>query len=287
MPAVAAGEAPGADFLHALTRRASAVAGGAAAAWAGNFVTLAQVGSTNLLAQRIAREYLAEGMAVPRAVLVAHRQTAGRGRHGHGWESGPGGAYVTLLTPDVLADELPTLPLLVPVALARVVDRWLGGDRRCEIQWPNDLLVGERKIAGVLIDGLGSEDARAAVIGFGVNVEQDGEALAGIPGRRPATSVALEGGSVPSLDQAVWELVVEVVSELDHTGDAPRAVELYQQRSRHRPGDRLRCRLAEETVEGEFLGFDRHGLLRLRLAAPGVGRQAGDELRLAAGELMP
>ena len=256
-----------------------------------NLVVLPRIGSTNALGRRIAREYFAEAQSPPPVLLVAWEQTAGRGRRGRTWTSPPGrGVYASLLTPLPAADDLHTLPLLAAIGLCRAANRHLpGGGLRCRLKWPNDLLLiddrGGRKLGGLLIESeRGEEGTAAAVIGFGVNhrpaPEVEAEAAAGGRGGRVA-ALAAESPKPPSLAELVRDLGAAVVAELDHLGDETYAAREYQALSAHRPGDTLRCRDGERTVEGVFLGFDRRGFLRLRPVAGG-----GGELRLAAGEVL-
>jgi len=243
-----------------------------------NLVVLPRIGSTNALGRRIAREYFAEAQSPPPVLLVAWEQTAGRG------------VYASLLTPLPAADDLHTLPLLAAIGLCRAANRHLpGGGPHCRLKWPNDLLLidgrGGRKLGGLLIESeRGEEGTAAAVIGFGVNhrpaPEVEAEAAAGGRGGRVA-ALAAESPKPPSLAELVRDLGAAVVAELDHLGDETYAAREYQALSAHRPGDTLRCRDGERTVEGVFLGFDRRGFLRLRPVAGG-----GGELRLAAGEVL-
>jgi len=126
-----------------------------------------ETGSTNadLLAE--ARLGAAEGL-----VLVAEAQTAGRGRMGRRWISPPRRAltFSVLLRPAVPAGLLGWLPLLAGVAVASALERTAGVDAR--LKWPNDVLAGDAKIAGILAERWGS----AVVVGTGINVlQQRGE----------------------------------------------------------------------------------------------------------------
>jgi BirA family biotin operon repressor/biotin-[acetyl-CoA-carboxylase] ligase len=246
-----------------------------------NLVVLPRVPSTNDLGRRIADEYLQDGMAAPPVLVVAWEQTGGRGRRGRSWQSAAGkGVYASLVVPLDDVGGLSTLPLLVAVGLATAVNRRLGSGAACCLKWPNDLMVGERKLAGVLIDRVGDDGVSAAVVGFGLNCRQDADELAAIAaaGGRPATSLALEAAEVPSLAELTWELVDAVRGELERFGDVDYAARRYGELSLHRAGDRLRYYDGAETVEGIFLGFDRSGFLRLEVE--------GEERRMSAGEVL-
>lgn len=130
------------------------------------------IGSTNDVASALAASADAEG-----AVVIADAQTAGRGRRGHTWFSPPGaGLYVsTILVPGRAVhagDRATTLVTLAAgVALAEGIEVATG--LRAEIKWPNDLLIGRRKLAGILAEGVATPSAMAlqsVVLGYGINV---------------------------------------------------------------------------------------------------------------------
>jgi BirA family transcriptional regulator, biotin operon repressor / biotin---[acetyl-CoA-carboxylase] ligase len=100
-------------------------------------------------------------------VVTADEQTAGRGRRGHAWFAPPGSCllYSALMRP-FAPDQAPLLPLAVPVAVCEAAESV--APVRCQVKWPNDVWVDERKIAGVLVEA--RPDDGWAVIGVGLNV---------------------------------------------------------------------------------------------------------------------
>ncbi|MGH3508708.1 MAG: biotin--[acetyl-CoA-carboxylase] ligase [Nocardioidaceae bacterium] len=141
-------------------------------------------GSTNELVAVRARAGEPEGL-----VVVAEHQTAGRGRLERVWVTPPGTAltFSVLLRPDaVRAERWPWLPLLVGVAVAGAL-REEGVDAR--LKWPNDVLVGDRKLAGILLERVETPTGPAAVVGIGINVSQTRDELP-VP---QATSLYAEG----------------------------------------------------------------------------------------------
>ena len=123
----------------------------------------AEIDSTNDEAKRQAAAGARDGL-----VIWADRQTAGHGRQGRAWQSPPGNLYCSiLLRPDRPAVEVALLSFAAALAVCDIVPRPL--QPRCK--WPNDVLVGGRKIAGILLE---SEAAGASVawlvIGIGVNI---------------------------------------------------------------------------------------------------------------------
>lgn len=129
-------------------------------------------------------------------VLVADQQTEGRGRLGRSWASPPGSSLSVsaLLRPvDVPAAQWPWLPLLVGVAAVEAVVDAAGRDAR--LKWPNDVLLDDAKLAGILVERIDTPGGPAAVAGVGMNVTSapaDGAAsLAGTGATRDAVLRAL------------------------------------------------------------------------------------------------
>lgn len=114
-----------------------------------------------------ARE-LAEAGAPHGTVVTAAEQTAGRGRQGRAWTAPPGKAllYSAILRP--LDERHLMLPLAVPIAVCEAAEELRRG-LACRIKWPNDVWVGERKLAGVLIEARHQDGW--AVIGVGLNID--------------------------------------------------------------------------------------------------------------------
>lgn len=130
------------------------------------------IGSTNDVASALAAEPDAEG-----TVVIADAQTAGRGRRGRVWFSPPGaGLYVSVVLAPARARTAPDratalLTMSAGVALAEAVERSTGLPP--SIKWPNDLLVGRRKLAGILAEGVLSPSGaglQSVVLGYGINV---------------------------------------------------------------------------------------------------------------------
>ena len=128
-------------------------------------------------------------------VLVAEEQTAGRGRAGRTWVSQPGASltFSVLLRPaSVPPPARGWLPLLTGVAVAAGVRSASGVEAR--LKWPNDVLVGDRKLAGILAEQ--STDGDTVVVGVGLNVATQERELPVSPTGLPATSLLVEGADV-------------------------------------------------------------------------------------------
>ncbi|MEV7227954.1 MULTISPECIES: biotin--[acetyl-CoA-carboxylase] ligase [Polymorphospora] len=174
-----------------------------------------ETGSTNADAVAAAGEGTPEGL-----VVVAERQTAGRGRLGRQWSSPPraGIAASVLLRPGVAVPDrdwppAPVtgygwLPLLAGVALAESVLRL--AELPAELKWPNDLLVGGAKCAGILAESVpsaGNGEPSAIVVGIGLNVTLRADELPTNPGGLPATSLRLAGAAATDRDPLLRALL--------------------------------------------------------------------------------
>lgn len=146
-----------------------------------------QIGSTNDRARALADD----GWGAYTTV-IADEQTEGRGRSGARWHSALGaGLWMSVLLP---AAPAPHLPLLVGLAAAEAIERTFPG-LRPRIEWPNDVTLGDRKVAGVLCEGVGSH----VVAGVGINLRMP---PGGFPEDVEARATALDREGVRSPDRA-------------------------------------------------------------------------------------
>ncbi|HQC50234.1 MAG TPA: biotin--[acetyl-CoA-carboxylase] ligase [bacterium] len=124
-------------------------------------------------------------------VITADHQSDGRGRLGRKWISSAGDSLLAsvLLKPSITLQEASLLTPVLSVAICEYLDEF---DLACSIRWPNDVMVGERKIAGILSEASYSDKLEFVVASFGLNVRQKEGALALID--RPATSIYSEKG---------------------------------------------------------------------------------------------
>ena len=220
--------------------------------------TVAETGSTNADMRELARGGAAEG-----TWLRAERQTGGRGREGRRWVSPPGNFYGSTLVRLRPSDPpAPTLALMAGVALheAACVMCLHSGVRDPEpnLKWPNDLMLGGGKLAGILLER--AEDA--VVVGIGVNLAHHPATL-----DRPATSLATHGMTVAP--EPFVETLAEVFARwlARWRGEGLAAVRAAWLARAHPVGTALTARSAGgDPVEGLFDGLSPDGALVLRLA---------------------
>lgn len=173
-------------------------------------VYMPEMASTNDLARQMARDGAPHG-----TLVVADTQTAGRGRRGRTWVSPPGaGLWMSiLLRPPLPPTEVTLFPLLAGVAVTQVLRQWYG--MPALLKWPNDVLVAERKICGILLEMSAEADVlHHLVLGIGVNVNL---VRADFPPdlQDHATSLQLEMGEpqarVPLLRRIITEIEREYI----------------------------------------------------------------------------
>lgn len=139
--------------------------------WLGHPICyLDEVDSTNTQAKRIAEETGSEGHGT---VVVAGKQTSGRGRRGRNWSSphGTGIFFTILLKPDIEISNAPMLTLVKALATASAIRELTGLEAK--IKWPNDIVVNGKKVVGILTELSAQIDyVNHIVIGTGINVHQ-------------------------------------------------------------------------------------------------------------------
>ena len=130
-------------------------------------IVLDEIDSTNREAFRRAEA----GEAGP-LWIMARRQTAGRGRSGRQWTSEPGNLYASLLVRLACSPAvIPQLSLLAGVAVVEAIGKAAGSTPAgLRLKWPNDVLIGQAKCAGILAESISGHDAVIAVIGTGLNL---------------------------------------------------------------------------------------------------------------------
>jgi len=218
--------------------------------------------------------------------IAARRQTGGRGRRGRPWETGAGNLAATLLLttakPPLQAAQVAFVAALAVADLASAY----ADPSRVTVKWPNDVLIGGRKVAGILVESGVLGDGRLWLgVGVGVNL-----ATPPVAAERPATSFAdhlsTPLNAPPSPDAALIELAVAFdrwVDLWDGYGFGPIA-EAWTARA-HGLGRPCTVRLERETLEGVALGLDADGALRLRLADGAIRRITAGDVFFADGAL--
>jgi BirA family biotin operon repressor/biotin-[acetyl-CoA-carboxylase] ligase len=221
-----------------------------------------RIGSTNDVALARAAGGDAEG-----DVVIADEQTAGRGRRGHRWHSPPGsGLYVSIVlrpsrekTGDTRATSLVTLA--AGVALAEAVEATTA--LRADIKWPNDLLVGRRKLCGILAESAAG-DSGCVVLGYGLNIN----ATAWPPGLDRVTSIESELGRAVDRAALCAETIVAVARRYRDlsAGRFDAILDAWRSRSPSSRGTRVEWDTPAGPQTGMTDGIDDQGALLVRMA---------------------
>lgn len=210
-------------------------------------IDLESCASTNDEAARYARAGASHG-----TLVIAERQEAGRGREGRAWASPSGGLYLSaIMRPPLPLADVPPITLAIGIA---VCDAARAFGAAAALKWPNDVLVGTKKLAGVLVESQ-SQGGRldSVIVGVGVNLAIVPEAVAG-------KAIAL------GVDREAF--IAELVARLELWVDRYVACGLdsiipsWQQRMA--PGLSARAMIDGAALCGELAGIDLDGALLLR-----------------------
>lgn len=253
-------EAPGAIDVAAVVRSLDG-------RWQGTVAYLPRTGSTNDEALRLAALGAPEGQLV-----IAGVQTAGRGRRGRSWLAAPGESLLCslVLRPTVAREQVPLLANLAGVALAAALtSQGIGG---VNTKWPNDVLVGGRKVAGLLLERTASG---AVVVGVGLNVSGCPTELSG-----QATSLAAATGRAWSRELLLGLLLQELGARYDRLlVDGPEDLLAVQRSYEQTLGRRVRYRLQGQELVGRVLDLDASGGLLVETGT-GVATLVSGEVEL-------
>lgn len=143
------------------------------------------------------------------AAVTAKRQTAGRGRRGHSWEDDSGMLPMSVLLID--PPERETLTARVGLAVCGAIEEMCGSSQRIAIKWPNDIIITDRKVCGILCESIILGDRTCVICGIGINISQSEEYFkaAGLP---HAGSLKMLTGTDPD-SRELFERVAAAVKE--------------------------------------------------------------------------
>jgi BirA family biotin operon repressor/biotin-[acetyl-CoA-carboxylase] ligase len=192
--------------------------------------------------------------------VTAFEQTHGRGRHGRRWVSPRGqNVYATFyFCVEQNAPYLLNLGQVLSLSCAKILTQ---RGFPPEIKWPNDLLLGKKKVAGVLCETLSFPDRMGIALGIGINVNMSSSELAPID--QPATSLAESSSTSWDIESLVTSLATEFLKDLTHL--QAQGFSSFQKEYEHLLAFRGREVLSEDGIKGSLEGVDARGQLLLRL----------------------
>jgi BirA family biotin operon repressor/biotin-[acetyl-CoA-carboxylase] ligase len=237
--------------------------------WVRDILVFQSTSSTNDIITALARDGAPAGIAA-----FAEEQTAGRGRLGRQWQSPPGlGLWFSLLLrPDLPIAEWPRLTLWLACALARAIREHTPVD--IMLKWPNDLYLGGRKLAGILVEtSLGESPFATAGIGLNVN-----HAAFPPPLDTTATSLRIHTGAPLDRNALAASILTSIGQSLPLLGTHFADILKWARGADCLRGRQVSATAGSTTYYGVALGLDPGGALLLRTPA-------GDTVRVTSGEV--
>ena len=238
------------------------------------------IGSTNDVASECAQGDSAAGERghLEGLVVIADTQTSGRGRHGRVWVSPRGsGLYVSVLLTPAAGRVEPLratmlLTLAAGVGLVEGIEAATG--LRADLKWPNDLVVGRRKLAGILAEA--TAGLNAVIVGFGINVN-----AAAFPHELADQATSIESELGRAVDR--WAVLAATLASLDARyddlldGRFDAILDAWRRRAPASIGAKVTWQTSDGPMTGVTAGIDDHGALRVRV---------GDRVeRIVSGEI--
>ncbi|MDL1967568.1 MAG: biotin--[acetyl-CoA-carboxylase] ligase [Deltaproteobacteria bacterium] len=225
-----------------------------------NIIYLKETDSTNTRAKELAAHGASEG-----TLVIAEKQTNGRGRRGRSWFSPPGdGIYFSLiLRPAISPNETPRITLMTAVVLAETLISLM--KLKLRIKWPNDILVNEKKLAGILTEISTEMDAvNYIVVGLGLNVntlfENSSQEI-----KKSATSILIETGNRTSRVKLIQKFLklYEQYYDMFKKNNFEPIMNRWRQLA-DIIGKQIKVDVVGETHIGEVVDVDNDGVLILK-----------------------
>lgn len=231
-----------------------------------------EIDSTNNEARRII-----ESGAPGVNLVVADSQTAGRGRRGRAWVSPAGGLYLSLTSPmPAEVRELQALSLVAAISTRQSLDEW--SLRETRLKWPNDIMIGDKKIAGILLELQRCKDVNQLIFGIGINYSLSAGEKADID--RPVIDLREVTEVLPSRGQVIAKLCANLLQNVErfiHNGFSP--FKLIWNKYDQYLGSGIVIKDGKSEKNGKSLGVNEKGELMLVT-------EHGEEL-ITGGEVAP
>lgn len=224
-----------------------------------NLLTFDILDSTNTEALKQARLGAEEGLCI-----VARQQTAGRGRYGRTWvsERDAGIYFSIVLRPKIETNGLPLVTLMAGVAVYETLAHF---GIKPDIKWVNDVLVNEKKIAGILAETTETSNGLAVVVGVGINLKSSS-----FPPDLVTTATCVEDttSTIVVHNSEIIEVLTNQIrryyEQLQADDGAARIIDNWSRRSSYSSGKIVRAVLGDETITGTTDGLESNGALRIK-----------------------
>ncbi|MGP3667159.1 MAG: biotin--[acetyl-CoA-carboxylase] ligase [Candidatus Bathyarchaeota archaeon] len=231
-----------------------------------------EVESTQNVAKTLVDAGLEEG-----TVVIAEKQTRGRGRVGREWFSPKGGLWLSIiLKPNIPTSKVQRLSLLAGVAVAKTLKKLY--KLNAKLKWPNDVLIEGKKICGILVEASGDVDkVNYVIVGIGININVR------FTGRRELSTAATSILELLGKEVSMVKLTVKLLEEFEKLylefkhGEFSRIIEEWRKLSQTL-GKKVKVESYEESFVGEALDVDEDGFLLVKV-------RDGLVVRVVAGDI--
>ncbi|WP_048191050.1 biotin--[acetyl-CoA-carboxylase] ligase [Methanobacterium sp. SMA-27] len=219
-----------------------------------------EVDSTNDVAKYLAEEGAEEG-----TIVIAEIQNRGKGRRGKTWISPPGGVWMSIiLRPDIPPFNAPQLTLVTGVAVAETLKKECNLD--VGIKWPNDILIGNKKVCGILTEVNASiEKINYVIVGIGIDMNVD---VPLFPPDLQKGATSLKNELDTEINGAIlvqkFLLEFETIYNEFKAGKFPEILKEWRSLSKT-IGNNVEVRTRGKTIRGEAVGINKEGILILEL----------------------
>ncbi len=236
--------------------------------------TLETIGSTNDFAKSLIRSGVGEG-----AVIVARRQSSGRGRFTREWHSPEGGLYMSIiLRPHLGLEHAPLIGLLCGCAAAWTIQKVSG--ENASLKWPNDIMIDGKKVGGILSE-LVCNNESLIIVGIGINLNNPIDTLpSGV--RKTATTLVHELGREVSMDDFLTTLIRRIDFLLDRvlaTNTFDSVISEWRGLS-STLGNSVIVNGVSGIIRGEAVDIDSHGRLKILCPDGTIALVAEGDIRL-------
>jgi len=217
-----------------------------------NFIYFESIDSTNTYLFSLAKKGAEEG-----TVVIANSQTAGRGRYGRKWFSPEGNIFMSLLLkPGCSAEKGGFITLLSGLACAMGIEKF---GIKITLKWPNDLLIGLKKVGGILCESVVENGiVSLVVVGIGINIYLPKRRNELIENATSLTENGFKGRRVELIQKIIEEF--ETLYEKFLKGDTHFIIEEYKRRTLPY-GERITVKIGERIIKGKFAGIENDGSL--------------------------
>lgn len=239
-----------------------------------NVLVFHHIDSTHACALRLIEQAENEEIVLPTTLVIAGSQNRGHGRADRMWISPPGGLYLSVIVTGLDSKIIPRLPMVAASAAHEAVNRL--GVEDLVIKWPNDLLIDDRKIAGLLVHARHGTTTWVT-IGIGINLDH----APALEDSDPTTAVSV-ADLIPEGDYWSWAEAIIAALAVDlpaGLADPEAHITRWRECLHHRPGDAMVVRLGDGSrIHGRFSGLNDDGHLRLDVD--------GEEQIISAGDVI-